>query len=250
MNFQLILKKMVSPCTWITFGTNYLNKLIYIPFTLANLVLNMLQSLLNFYFWFLTVIHIVRVSLIQSERSAIMVAITCDQKMLATQHKLQGHTSCIYINAFAETISIRNNLLGILIPKINIFGKKLAFSEWEPIKCILTQVKSTTHKNLQVRKNKNSKQQLMREDPEDWTFIIIFVNSLTWSKYCVIIVFIIYFWSYKWSPSMIFKPCMLCRKMDWLGRPIFGTFHDLLPHCNHLTTWHSEYVALCPHSLD
>ena len=128
-------------------------------YTLANLVLNTLQSLLNFYFWFLTVIHIVRVSLIQSERPAIMVAITCDQNMLATQHKLQGHAS---INVYAETIYIRNNLLGILIPKINIFGKKLACSEWEPVKCILAQVKSTTYKKLQVRKNKNNKQQLMR----------------------------------------------------------------------------------------
>ena len=163
MNFQLILKKMVSPCTWITFGTNYLNKLIYIPFTLANLVLNMLQSLLNFYFWFLTVIHIVRVSLIQSERSAIMVAITCDQKMLATQHKLQGHTSCIYINAFAETISIRNNLLGILIPKINIFGKKkLACYEWELTKSIRAQAKSPHTKTFRLRKNNNNKQKLVR----------------------------------------------------------------------------------------
>ena len=34
--------------------------------------------------------------------------------------------------------------------------------------------------------------------------------------------------------------------MGWLGA-ILGIFHDLLPHCNHSTTWHSEYMALCPH---
>ena len=39
------------------------------------------------------------------------------------------------------------------------------------------------------------------------------------------------------------------RKMGWLV-PIYGTFHDLLPHCSYSTTWHSEYRALCPHSLD
>ena len=44
------------------------------------------------------------------------------------------------------------------------------------------------------------------------------------------------------------KKLFTYRKMRWLG-PIFGTFHDLLPDCNHVTTWHSEYIALCPHSL-
>ena len=39
---------------------------------------------------------------------------------------MQGHPST---NVYTETISIRNNLLGILIPKINIFGKKLACYE-------------------------------------------------------------------------------------------------------------------------
>ena len=38
-------------------------------------------------------------------------------------------------------------------------------------------------------------------------------------------------------------------KWGWLG-PIFGIFHDLLTHCNHSTTWHPEYMTLCPHSLD
>ena len=60
-----------------------------------------------------------------------------------------------------ETTSIRNNLFGILIPKINLFGKKLACYEWEPTKSILAPSKSATYKNLQARKNSN-KQQLMR----------------------------------------------------------------------------------------
>ena len=38
-------------------------------------------------------------------------------------------------------------------------------------------------------------------------------------------------------------------EMGWLG-PIFGIFHDLLPYCSHSTTWHSEFIALCPHCLD
>ena len=66
MNFQLILAMMISPCAMITFVTKYLNKLIY---TLVNLILNTLQKLLNFYFWFLTVIHIMRVYFVQSEIS-------------------------------------------------------------------------------------------------------------------------------------------------------------------------------------
>ena len=40
---------------------------------------------------------------------------------------------------------------------------------------------------------KRQKQAAANEYPEDWTFIITFINSLTSSKYCVIIVFIIYF---------------------------------------------------------
>ena len=70
-------------------------------------------------------------------------------------HKLgkdvaKGHAStCVY----KETTSIRNNLLGILIPKMNIFGKKkLACYEWEPTKPILAQAKSATYKNFQASK--------------------------------------------------------------------------------------------------
>ena len=44
---------------------------------------------------------------------------------------------------------------------LNIFGKKLACYEWEPLKCILAQAKSTTNKNLQARENDKNKQQLM-----------------------------------------------------------------------------------------
>ena len=65
-----------------------------------------------------------RVYLVPRERSTLMVAILWEK--MATQ----GHAST---NVYTETVSIRNNLLGILIPQINIFGKKkLACYEWEP----------------------------------------------------------------------------------------------------------------------
>ena len=51
----------------------------------------------------------------------------------------------------------------MLIPKINIFGKKkLVDCEWEPTKSTLAQAKSATYEKLQSSKNNNSKQQLMR----------------------------------------------------------------------------------------
>ena len=56
----------------ITFGTKYLNNMVY---TLVNLILNTLKNLVKFYFWFLTVIHIVKVYLVQSERSVLAVTI-------------------------------------------------------------------------------------------------------------------------------------------------------------------------------
>ena len=75
-----------------------------------------------------------------------------------------GHAST---NAYTETTFIRNNLLGILIPKINIFGKKkLACYEWEPTKSILAQTKSATYKKLQPRK-KQQQQAAANEDAED-----------------------------------------------------------------------------------
>ena len=69
---------------------------------------------------------------------------------------------------FTEAISIRNNLLGILIPKINIFGKKkLACYECEPTKSIHAQAKSATYKNLQTRTKKKQQQQAAtNDDPE------------------------------------------------------------------------------------
>ena len=76
----------------------------------------------------------------------------------------QGHAST---NVYTETTSIRNNLLGILMPKINIFGKKkLAYCEWEPTKSILAQVKSATYKILQARK-KQQQQAAANEDAKD-----------------------------------------------------------------------------------
>ena len=57
----------------------------------------------------------------------------------------QGHISP---SVYTETTSILDNLFGILIPKINMFGKKLVCYEWKPTKCILAQEKPATYKNL------------------------------------------------------------------------------------------------------
>ena len=71
-------------------------------------------------------------------------------------------------SVYTETVSIRNNLLGILIPQINIFGKKkLACYEWEPAKSIHAQAKSPTYKNLQGRTKKQQQQAVANDDPED-----------------------------------------------------------------------------------
>ena len=42
---------------------------------------------------------------------------------------------------------------------------------------------------------------------------------------------------------------MYTIQWGWLG-PIFGIFHDLLPHSNHAAIWHPEYMTLRPHSFD
>ena len=61
----------------------------------------------------------------------------------------------------------RENILGILIPKINIFGKKkLACYELEPKKFILAQAKSATYKTLQARKTQQQ-QAAATDDVED-----------------------------------------------------------------------------------
>ena len=66
-----------------------------------------------------------------------------------------------------ETRFRRTNLLGILIPKINKFGKrKLACYEWESTKSIVAQAKSETYKNLQARV-KQQQQNAADENPED-----------------------------------------------------------------------------------
>ena len=74
MNLQLILTRMINSCALIKCDTKYLKKLIY---NLVKLVLNTLQNLPNFYFRVLTVIHILRVYLVQSEIPALMVATIC-----------------------------------------------------------------------------------------------------------------------------------------------------------------------------
>ena len=62
MNLQLILTTMKSSCSLIASGTKNLSKFIY---TLVNFFFITLQNLLNFYFWFHTVIYIGRVYLVQ-----------------------------------------------------------------------------------------------------------------------------------------------------------------------------------------
>ena len=75
----------------------------------------------------------------------------------------KGHAST---SVFTEATSTRNNLLGILIPKINTFGKKkLACYEWESKRSILAQAKSARYKNLQARK-KQQQQTAANGDPE------------------------------------------------------------------------------------
>ena len=143
-------------CALITFGTKYLHKLMY---TLVNLVLNnflLLISHSNLY--------------CESIFSAIRKICT-DARHNLRKDAAPGHQS---ISEYTEATSIRNNLLRILIPKINIFGKKkLACYEWEPTKSILAQAKSPTYKNLQARK-KQQQQAAANENPEDYTLIIIF----------------------------------------------------------------------------
>ena len=107
-----------------------------------------------------------------------------------------GHAS---INVYTEAISIRNNILGILMPKISIFGKKLACYKWEPIKCILAQVKSTTYKKLQVRKNKNNKQQLMRTQKTELKWSSSMIKLVVNKPHTIS--------NFPFSSSMIFKAC-------------------------------------------
>ena len=91
--------------------------------------------------------------------------ICTDGRHILGKDATPGHPST---SVYTETTSIRNNLLEILIPKVNIFRKKkLACHELEPT--ILAQAKSATYKNLQARKK-----QQQQENPEDRTFIIIF----------------------------------------------------------------------------
>ena len=160
MNLQLNLTRIINSCALITCDTKYLKKLIC---NLVKRVWKTLQNFLNFYFWVLTVIHILRVYLVQSEIPALMGAIACYTR--SQGHATQGHGSA---SKYTEKFFLRN-LFCILIPKINILGKKkLACYEWKPRTSILAPAKSSTYKNLQAQKNQ-----------EDWTFIIIFVKILT-----------------------------------------------------------------------
>ena len=102
-----------------------------------------------------------------------MVAKTCYTR--SQGHATQGNGST---SKYTETNFVRNNRFCLLIPKINTFWKKkLACYERKPRKFILAQARSPTYKNLQARKNQ--KQAATNKDPEDGTFIIIFVNILT-----------------------------------------------------------------------
>ena len=70
--------------------------------------------------------------------------------MVAIKDVTQGHAST---SVHTKTPSKRNSHLGILTPKVNIFGqKKLACHEWEKAKLILAQAKSATCKNPEAMK--------------------------------------------------------------------------------------------------
>ena len=63
----------------------------------------------------------------------------------------KGHAST---SVYKDTTSIRNNLLGILITKINIFGRrKIQCYEWEPPKQVISHAKSVTYTNLKARRD-------------------------------------------------------------------------------------------------
>ena len=67
----------------------------------------------------------------------------------------QGHAST---SVYTETTSIRNNLLGILILRITILGKKkLACYKWEPQSLSLLKQNLQHTKTFRLGKNSNSK---------------------------------------------------------------------------------------------
>ena len=101
MNF-FVLTKMISPCALITFGTKFINKLIY---ALVNLVLNTLQKFL------LLISH--RNSYCESILSGIGKNFTDGRHNLG-KDGTQGHAST---SVYTETRFIRNNLLAIMIPR-------------------------------------------------------------------------------------------------------------------------------------
>ena len=83
----------------------------------------------------------------------------------------QNHAST---RVSTEKSSIRNNTLGIPIPKINIFGKKkLPCYEWEPPKPILAQAKSAAYKILHVMKKQQ--EATANEDP-DYVVQVVFYS--------------------------------------------------------------------------
>ena len=63
----------------------------------------------------------------------------------------KGHAST---SVYKDTTTIRNNLIGILITKINIFGRrKIQCYEWEPPKQVITHAKSVTYTTLKARRD-------------------------------------------------------------------------------------------------
>ena len=106
-------------CALIPSGTKYIHKLIY---TLVNLVLNTFLLLIP---------H--SNSYCESIFSAIVKICTVARHNLR-KDAAPGHQST---SEYKEATSIRNNLVRILIPKLNTFGKKKsACYEWEPARSI------------------------------------------------------------------------------------------------------------------
>ena len=62
----------------------------------------------------------------------------------------EGHAT---ISVYQSTTGIRNNLVGLLITKVNIFLKQvITCYQWKPPEKVVKSVKSVTYKNLTLRK--------------------------------------------------------------------------------------------------
>ena len=146
MNCQLLLTRVIRPSALITFGAKCLNKS----------GKPRLKHLAEFAKFLLLIHH----------SKSYCESIFCTTRKIRTgghhnprNDATPGHPST---SVYAETTSIRNNLLEILMPKKSM----LACYKWEPTKSILAQAKSATYKNLQARKKQQQQEAAANENPE------------------------------------------------------------------------------------